>query len=516
MLKPRSPQASFYGSYLYDKIVPADHLLRKINQTVDFSFVNDLVKDRYTPNFGRPAEDPEFMLRLCLLQYLYGDSDRQVIENAAMNLGYKYFLGLAIDEEVPDATTVSYFRAIRLGEEKFRRVFERIVQQCIDKGLVKGKRQIIDSTHIVADMAVTSLTGLIRLCRRNVLDTIDKQDSKIADKLGGKDIRFDKQDKYSRKEDNLEEEIEQAEALLSEVSREIEQGKLKEDAELSKDMKLLEKAVIDREDGAENRLVSPVDPDARMGRKESKHWAGYKGHLVVEEQSEIVTAVETTPANMNDGQLLKPLLKQQSEALSLVPEELSADKAYGSGANLEALEGAGITGYISLSEKVNHIDPNFFTVEDFRYDEANDSLTCPAGNTAPYHRRAVFDTKEQKRRGNIFQFKPEQCNNCELKGKCHKGNRGRTVYISYYQPLFQQMKARLESEGGKAVYRNRYRIEHKIADLARYCGMRRCRYRGLARAGIHTLLAAIASNVKRMARLLYHREEAPPLELASP
>jgi hypothetical protein len=59
MLKPRSPQASFYGSYLYDKIVPADHLLRKINQTVDFSFISDLVKDRYTPNFGRPAEDPE-------------------------------------------------------------------------------------------------------------------------------------------------------------------------------------------------------------------------------------------------------------------------------------------------------------------------------------------------------------------------------------------------------------------------------------------------------------------------
>jgi transposase len=90
MLKPKPPQESFYGSYLYDRIVPADHpdfhagqaLLRKINQVVDFSFVTDLVKDRYTPDFGRPAEDPEFMLRLCLLQYLYGDSDRQVVENA--------------------------------------------------------------------------------------------------------------------------------------------------------------------------------------------------------------------------------------------------------------------------------------------------------------------------------------------------------------------------------------------------------------------------------------------------
>ena len=87
------------GNYLYDRIVPTDHLLRKINQVVDFSFVHDLVKDRYTPDFGRPAEDPEFMLRLCLLQYLYGDSDRQVIENARVNLAYKYFLGLAVDEE---------------------------------------------------------------------------------------------------------------------------------------------------------------------------------------------------------------------------------------------------------------------------------------------------------------------------------------------------------------------------------------------------------------------------------
>lgn len=93
MLKPRSSQASFYGDYLYDRIVPQDHLLRRINAVVDFSFVNELVKDKYTPDFGRPAEDPEFMLRLCLLQYLYGDSDREVIENTQLNLAYKFFLG---------------------------------------------------------------------------------------------------------------------------------------------------------------------------------------------------------------------------------------------------------------------------------------------------------------------------------------------------------------------------------------------------------------------------------------
>jgi len=153
MLKPKSPQESFYGSYLYDRIVPIDHLLRKINQVVDFSFAGQILQDRYNPDIGRPAEDPEFMLRLCLLQYLYADSDRQVVENARLNLAYKYFLGLAVDAEVPDYTTVSYFRAQRLGEEKFRAVLDGIVRQCIDKGLVKGKRQIIDSTPVIAGIS---------------------------------------------------------------------------------------------------------------------------------------------------------------------------------------------------------------------------------------------------------------------------------------------------------------------------------------------------------------------------
>jgi hypothetical protein len=91
---------------------------------------------------------------------------------------------------------------------------------------------------------------------------------------------------------------------------------------------------------------------------------------------------------------------------------------------------------------------------------------------------------------------------------------GRTVSISLYEPYYLQMKARMESEQGREIYRNRYKIEHKVADLARYCGMRRCRYRGLERAKIHTLLSAIVSNVKRMARLLCIEEDKPPLRAA--
>src|SRR4030065_509042 len=122
MLKPKSPQESFYGSYLYERIVPSDHLLRQINQVVDY-------------------------------------------------------------------TSISYFRIQRLGEEKFQSVLEQIVRQCIDKGLVKGKRQIIDSTPIIANISSSSITGLVRKCRENVLKTVNKQDTGIAAKLGVKELQ---------------------------------------------------------------------------------------------------------------------------------------------------------------------------------------------------------------------------------------------------------------------------------------------------------------------------------------
>ena len=144
MLKPRSSQASFYGSYLYDNIITADQLLRQIDQVVDFSFINALVQDQYSVDLGRPAEYQEFILRLCLLQYLYGDSDREVVANARFNLAYKYFLGLEVDEEAPDVSTISYFRTSRLGEAKFRQIFEKLVQQCQEKGLVRGYFGVIN------------------------------------------------------------------------------------------------------------------------------------------------------------------------------------------------------------------------------------------------------------------------------------------------------------------------------------------------------------------------------------
>jgi len=508
MLKPKSPQESFYGSYLYERIVPIDHLLRKINQVVDFSFVGQVLNDRYHPDIGRPAEAPEFMLRLCLLQYIYGDSDRQVVENARLNLAYKYFLGLAVDAEVPDYTTVSYFRAQRLGEEKFQAVLDQIVQQCIDKGLVKGNRQIIDSTHIRANISVGSITGLVRKCRENVLKTIEKQDAGIAERLGLTDLQSAGKAKFASAEEGLQEEIEAAGELLDSVTAELTARKISPTEELKKDLGLLEKAVVDREKGAKDKLISPVDPDARHGKKASINWPGYKAHIVIEEETGIITGVETTPANATDGSQLKPMIREQEVVHSLKPQELTADKAYDWGENLESLAGKEIIANIGLSKQVNHRNgAGYFTIDDFLYDPENIKLMCPAGHISTSCYRVVLYNYHLNKPGYAFQFKASLCNACPLKARCVKNNSGRRIHISYYEPYFRLARERLATEEGKQAYCNRYKIEQKMADLTRYCGLRRCRYRGLGRAGIHTLLAATVCNIKRMVKLLWRKPD---------
>ena len=507
MLKPKSPQESFYGSYLYDRIVPVDHLLRKISQVVDFSFTGQILKDRYHPDIGRPAEDPEFMLRLCLLQYIYGDSDRQVIENARINLAYKYFLGLAVDSEVPDYTTISYFRAQRLGEEKFQLVLEQIVGQCIDKGLVKGKRQIIDSTPVVANISPSSLTGLVRKCRENVLETIEKQDARVAKRLGLKELQNAGQAKFASTEGGLQKEVEAAGKLLDSVTAELRVKKLIPNVELKKDLELLEKAVADRKEHAKDKLISLVDPDARMGKKTNNSWRGYKAHIVMEEETGIITGVETTPANATDGSRLKPLLKEQEEVHSITPKELSADKAYDWGENLESLDSNKTIANISLSKQVNRNGAGYFTVDEFLYDPENIKLMCPAGHISTNRYKEILNGYPPNKPGYAFQFKASLCNECPLKPKCVKNREGRRIYISYYEPYFRQARERLATEEGKQAYRERYKIEQKMADLTRYCGLRRCRYRGLDRAHIHTLLATTVCNIKRMAKLLWGKPE---------
>lgn len=157
MLKIQPSQQSFYGEFLYEKVIPKDHLLKKIDEVIDFSFVNDLVRDLYSPRFGRPAIEPVKLFKIAFLEYLYNISDVEVMKEVQVNMAYKWFVGYQANERVPDDSTLVVFRR-RLGEEKFKEIFDRIVEKAKEYGFVTGGHQITDATDIQAAVATPQLT----------------------------------------------------------------------------------------------------------------------------------------------------------------------------------------------------------------------------------------------------------------------------------------------------------------------------------------------------------------------
>ena len=147
------------------------------------------------------------------------------------------------------------------------------------------------------------------------------------------------------------------------------------------------------------------------GRKPAITWPGYKAHIVMEEETGIITGVETTPANATDGSQLKPMLKEQEKVHSIKPKELTADKAYDWGENLESLAGNKTIANIALSKQVNHRNEGYFTVDDFLYDPENIKLMCPAGHISTNCYKEILYGYQLNKPGYAFQFRAEfmQC-----------------------------------------------------------------------------------------------------------
>lgn len=145
-------QQAEYEVVLLEDLVPEDHLLRKIDKAVDFSFIHDLCKDLYCPDNGRPAIEPELLFRMLFLGYLYGiKSEVKLAQAVNENIAFKWFLGLKLTEKGPDHATISSNRVRRFKDNNIaEQIFNEILRQCIAKGLVGGKILYTDSTHIKA------------------------------------------------------------------------------------------------------------------------------------------------------------------------------------------------------------------------------------------------------------------------------------------------------------------------------------------------------------------------------
>lgn len=492
--RPQPEQASIYDDYFVRQIVPEDHELLEIDREVDFSFVREEVADLYSEETGREAIDPELLLRLTFLQARYDLSGREVIERSRTDLAFRCFLHLGLEDGLPDHSTLSIFRN-RLGVERFERILNRSVTDALDRGLVTGRMVLVDSSGIVADAAIPRLRKLlIRLVCKGIT-ALEKLGADISEFVREHDELIE-DNSWMLSKKLREKDVANWAALAEQVRDALEDADPGDGGSL---VELLDDALA-REDGSAEgaTLVSDVDHHARwsVAKRGKKPFVGYKMQIATDADSEIITAMEVTPANVDDSTQFEGLMDGHQRTVGR-PEAAAADSGYNSGENRKRLSEDGIEDFIMPPTAKGHRQGRYSATDfdpEFDDDGVPLKVTCPAGEVAE-------DGKWQEDKdGWRFYFKKGQCEGCEHREQCSTREYGREVYISRHYQAHEAARERADSDEFEAAQIERLGIERTFAHQQRWAGVQRTRYRGLEAVKIGVLIACFATNVVRTAR----------------
>lgn len=301
-------------------MLPEDHILLKIKEQIDFSFVIQETADLYS-DVGRGSIDPERMFKLLFLMYFENiPSERELEEQVRVNVLYRYFADINFDETVPDHSSFTIFRE-RLGKERFKKIFERITKQCIAHKLVDGKHISFDSTLFKANAA---------LPKKKENSEISKELEKLIDRS------YEKEPKQK-------------------TSAKKEPVKSKTDPDSS--------------------LITRPNKGTMFC---------YSTHIATDSKEKIITSVDVTSGNVKGLKTIVEQVKEQKESYKLPVKEVSADSEYDDGEVRNKLEKMGVTPYIPIKENNNRNRPNMFSQDDFKYDRAKNHVTCPNNKIMSY------------------------------------------------------------------------------------------------------------------------------------
>jgi IS5 family transposase len=480
MLKKESGQKDFFDSYVYERLLPNKHILLDIKESLDFSFVDEAAKDLYSDTMGRPSFPPQALFKMLFLEFFYNLSDYDVVEQVKTNVLFRYFAGLGISDDTPDDTTLVVFRK-RLGEERFKRLFDDVVAKAKEKGLIKSDLKILDATHIIADIAIPSTVNLLRHGRRRIIKNIEKRLSPTV-----KEKYFNEKNlTYKPTKETLEEEVALTRSFIDELK-----GKFTE--EIGEDMELLEGIIApkDTKPGEpKDQLVSFVDSDAGFGHKSiDKPFCGYKGHIALDADSGIVTSARTISGNRNEGNNdeVKAIL-DDDESKDITHKAVTADSLYDSYENRLDMHKRKMRAFIPSRTRTRKKRVH---IENFIYDEDKDTLMCPEGYSPI--------SKTAQENGNLFIFSTKSCRGCPQINGCPKPNNDRVrVFVSndYKLMLLDNIPDRKE-----ALLRRKM-IEGKFGEAKKWHNLHRARYRGKWRVAIQVFMTFMVLNVKRMMKL---------------
>lgn len=511
MLKQKEYKDNFFDTYVWNNFIPKDHRYVKIKELLNIDFITDLVKDTYkneNPQGNNPI-DPRTLFLICIAEFLENLSDVKIVERISETPVLKWFVGLAPSDKVPDDSTVSKFRTQRMGDERFKEAFYRIVNQIKDMGLIDGQVQSQDATHVWADVAILSVFQLLNRCRLALLNSVfNAEGQKVYDKLLEK-YDFKILRNPPNKQKHFEDLINVCEGLLNEVKR---SKTLTNYKRVAREVRIMQRVLDERKDEyfdnenkkqkkadeekIKGKMINPADPDACWGAKsDTKFFAGYKVEINLDHFYDFITAIDVMAGNYPEEYTAAPLLKEQQKYLGITPTHFLADTKYSFGTTRVELKALGIENLYIPEAKPKNRDNNF-PVYSFEWDWKLMNLICPEGY--PSERMCNDDEKM----GFDFKFKKNVCKRCKFKNSCtvSKSN-GRRVLIPHtwwdHKEGFQIMA----TEAYQIMYKEqRFKIERKNADVKKWHGLDQARYRGINKMLIQAFLTAIAVNLKKLVK----------------
>lgn len=447
MLRHPEPEQTALEMVRLEELVPKDHLLRKIEAVIDFSFIHERVAGLYCADNGRPPLDPTLMFKALFIGYLFGiRSERQLVREIEVNVAYRWFLRLKLTEGVFDASTLSQNRRRRFNDTSVAQdIFDAIVEQAMGYGLVEGKVLYTDSTHLKANANKNKYTReMVIKSRSDYWDALD-------------------------------------EAIDAE-----------RDAHGQKPMK--PKA---REAQIKESKVSRTDPDSGyMVRDGKPKGFFYLDHRTVDGRCNIITDTYATPANVHDSIPYLGRLDRQRERFGFETQFVGLDAGYataGIAKGLEDREITGVTGYRRPTPpREGMMGPKAFT-----YDAQADGYRCPQGQLLPY-------TTTDRTGYRQYKSDPKICKTCPLLASCTSNPKAqRTLTRHVWQEARDRNDAQRLTPHGKAIYKRRKEtVERSFADAKQLHGHRYARFRSLVRVKCQCLFAATAQNIKKIALIM--------------
>jgi transposase len=437
-------QEQLFYSFRLDEAVPEDHPVRGIAAVLDLSWVHSELAPYY-PKIGRPSLDPVLMIRMLLVGYAFAiRSERMLCREVKVNLAYRWFCGLSIEDKIPDHSAFSRARNERFCDSDiFRHVFERVVEACIAAGLVGGEGFAVDASLIVADA--------------------NKQRS-----IPGTE--------WEKRRDP-----ETASRAVKEY------------------LATLDDAAFGAASDKVPKFVSPSDPAAQWtGAMKGAAFFAYADNYLIDVKCGVILGVKASRAiRQAEVGASQTMIERTEERFGLKPKWLAADTAYGSGANLNWLaKDKEIAPHIPVIDKSKRED-GIFSREDFTFDRERNQYVCPANQTLATTGTLVNDGETL-----LYLASTSDCRGCMFKAQCCPKAPFRRIPRSIYQEARGVAHALAKTDAFEQSRRDRKRVEMLFAHLKRILRLGRLRLRGPCGAQFEFMLAAIAQNLRKLAKLI--------------